>query len=250
MALKKISKQGHICFVVFGLVLVICASIGTSSSAWWFVGFQDCGNASDQYFFMVLPDGLCVDTSESTSSDYDTCVKWSDIEDSNIDSDAQDSAASYESANGLVGTALAISLVLAIISFARIFLQDRFEFLRFVQVATAALAAIFFVSATGATGDTYFTDYDNYGAFSDICGTLISAPSGGYVASTIGFILCATAIFCLLFPCCCCIQQETTDTTAINPYGTSSSQNQQPIMAPVYAQAVPMNPQSGAYAKA
>jgi hypothetical protein len=188
--------------------MIIAASVAVGSN-YWLVGFQDCGTIEDQYFILHLEEGLCTCVGNndcSTTEDYDDCRSWSDLTDLPDDDGATDAQA-YIDAKGLAGTALAVAIVLAVVCVARVFLQQKFAFLRFVQAGVAAVFAIFAVAAFGSTGNTFYTDTDSYGLGS-ICLTTMTFPTAGYTSLVIGFIISLVTILCVFVPCCCCADKE------------------------------------------
>jgi hypothetical protein len=222
MPVKKISRAGNFCFLIMGAIMIVCASLG-AGSGWWLVGFSDCSGIDDQYFFITLKEGLCLQTSAGDGPDFDDCTSWDDLTDASDDSASSDAQA-YIDAEGVNGTALAISLIFAILCFIRLFLGERLEFLQWAQAIVVAVAAIFFVASFGMTGNTYYTNTDNYGFLPDICSTTLSASYAGYGGAVVGFILGVVGVFCVLFPCCCCAEppKNTENQEALNAGSTAN----------------------------
>lgn len=128
-------------------------------------------------------EGLCWDTEDDVSSDWDYCNEWGT---STTDSDYEDAQDTYEAAHGLIVTGMVFVIVAALllVFFQFLPMEPFKKFFRFGAIFFYGLSGVFFAIALATASDTYLTDVATYGQ-NDYCSSTATFPN---VAWAFGFL--------------------------------------------------------------
>ena len=200
---RPFSICGKVTFLSLGLWLFML-SIISFQSVWWSVNFTKCNDPiSSTYYYLLLDDGLCVDSKQGQISNYDSCSTWQTISRDAGGSAAAD-ASKYIHTEGLCISTLVFSLFCSFIVVSDILSKHMPLILhRSILIGFLSLVGLMFFAALCNSSQSYWTQVDNY-SLNDSCSESYSGPAIGWVAVLFGFFTSLVGLFLALFPCAQC----------------------------------------------
>ena len=208
--LKPISKCGQGCVSILVLVQIIFCIIACTAE-FWKLGFTDCASVSggedDIYIYMLLNEGICVDSKSDKTSGFSDCTDWTDVD--TADDTANDDAEKYSHAYGLFVSAVVFaSCLLLLTGVSYYFVHSEYsEKLRYTQIVFGVLVTALSAGAVGSVSETYYTDEENY-PYNSFCNDSYTVPGSGWVFGFFCVWVAAATVGALLYPCLKCVYNE------------------------------------------
>jgi hypothetical protein len=208
--LKPISQCGQGCVLILVSIQIIFCIVGSTAS-FWELGFEGCNagdiGSSGVYVYLLLNQGLCLDSNSDKTSGYDDCTAWDNINanDDTADEDAQ----KYIDTYGLCVSALVFAIVLLFVTGAS-YHQIQTEYtnmLRYTQIFLGVLVVALTAGAVGGTSETFYTDEENYPYYL-ACDNHYTTPTAGWIMIFFCVWVGGGTVGALLFPCGRCAYDE------------------------------------------